>query len=148
MDKCVGAAIAIREHGATRFEDMTASFFCEERRSLFVLFVFPFPMPREVGNGIFYLHVSSLSWIWTGFSPYKIIKSLPEYSEHYRQEIYNRNQTLQINTIIRKAWMDITENMWGMFSYLKGNELKVPMDYREVGLYIIPGDSRHILKLP
>lgn len=53
MDKCVGAAIAIREHGATRFEDMTASFFCEERRSLFVLFVFPFPMPREVGNGIF-----------------------------------------------------------------------------------------------
>ena len=84
MDKCVGAAIAIREHGATRFEDMTASFFCEERRSLFVLFVFPFPMPREVGNGIFYLHVSSLSWIWTGFSPYKIIKSLPEYSEHYQ----------------------------------------------------------------
>jgi len=44
--------------------------------------------------------------------------------------------------------MDITENMWGMFSYLKGNELKVPMDYREVGLYIIPEDSRHILKLP
>ena len=99
MDKCVGAAIAIREHGATRFEDMTASFFCEERRSLFVLFVFPFPMPREVGNGIF----------WTGFSPYKIIKSLPEYSEHYRQEIYNRNQTLQINTIIRKAWIDRTK---------------------------------------
>lgn len=44
--------------------------------------------------------------------------------------------------------MDITENMWGMFNYLKGNELKVPMDYREVGLYIIPGDSRHISELP
>lgn len=43
MDKCVGAAIAIREHGATRFEDMTASFFCEERRSLFVLFDSHFP---------------------------------------------------------------------------------------------------------
>ena len=146
MDKCVGAAIAIREHGATRFEDMTASFFCEERRSLFVLFVFPFPMPREVGNGIFYLHVSSLSWIWTGFSPYKIIKSLPEYSEHYRQEIYNRNQTLQINTIIRKAWMNITPCV--ECSVIGGQGIKSALDYREVGLYIIPGDSRHILKLP
>lgn len=43
MDKCVGAAIAIREHGATHFEDMAASLFCEERRSLFVLFDSHFP---------------------------------------------------------------------------------------------------------
>ncbi len=29
---------------------------------------------------------------------------------------------LTIIHLIRKAWMDITETMWGMFCYLKGNE--------------------------
>lgn len=35
-----------------------------------------------------------------------------------------------------------------MFGYLKGNELKVPMDYREVGLGFIPEVQRHVSELP
>lgn len=42
--------------------------------------------------------------------------------------------------------MDITENTWRMFGYLKGNESSAS-GYREMGLGFIPVDSRHVSEL-
>ena len=59
---------------------------------------------------------------------------------------YNLTLNSTDRTIIRKAWMNITPCV--ECSVIGGQGIKSALDYREVGLYIIPGDSRHILKLP
>jgi len=43
---------------------------------------------------------------------------------------------------------DVVEQSLTECSVIGGQGIKSALDYREVGLYIIPGDSRHILKLP
>lgn len=59
---------------------------------------------------------------------------------------YNLTLNSTDRTIIRKAWMNITPCV--ECSVIGGQGIKSALDYREVGLYIIPGDSRHASKSP